>query len=104
MGNAMVFYFPLPDARSLVTIDLGEGLGELFSEYEYDVAQSISRGGRRYLSHGLQREFVTIQRDRMISSSTSAEFASPASAASLNLYSLSAKVADSPVVLENEKK
>jgi hypothetical protein len=73
MGNAMFFYFPLPDARSLVTIDLGEGLGELFSEYEYDVAQSISRGGRRYLSHGLQREFVTIQRDRMISSTTSAE-------------------------------
>ena len=73
MGNAIFFYFPIPDARSLVTIDLGEGLGELFSEYEYDVAQSISRGGRRYLSHGLQREFVTIQRDRMISSSTSAE-------------------------------
>ena len=66
MGNAIFFYFPIPDARKLVTIDLGEGLGELFSEYEYDVAQSISRGGRRYLSHGLQREFVTIQRDRML--------------------------------------
>jgi len=66
MGNAKFYYFPEPDARKLVTIDLGEKLGELFSEYQYDVAESISRGGRRYLSHGLQREFVTIQRDRMI--------------------------------------
>ncbi len=66
MGNAKFYYFPIPDARSLVTIDLGEQLGELFSEYQYDVAESISRGGRRYLSHGLQREFVTIQRDRML--------------------------------------
>ena len=66
MGNAKFYYFPIPDARTLVTIDMGEQLGELFSEYQYDVAESISRGGRRYLSHGLQREFVTIQRDRMI--------------------------------------
>ena len=66
MGNAKFYYFPIPDARQLVTIDLGEKLGELFSEYQYDVAESISRGGRRYLSHGLQREFVTIQRDRML--------------------------------------
>ena len=73
MGNAIFFYFPLPDARSLVTIDLGEGLGELFSEYEIDTTQSLSRGGRRYLTHGLNREFVTIQRDRMISSTTTAE-------------------------------
>lgn len=73
MGNAIFFYFPLPDARSLVTIDLGEGVGELFSEFEVDSSQAISRGGRRYLSNGLQREFVTIQRDRMISGTTSAE-------------------------------
>ncbi len=66
MGNAKFYYFPIPDARTLVTIDMGEQLGELFSEYQYDVAESISRGGRRYLSHGLQREFVTIQRDRML--------------------------------------
>lgn len=66
MGNAKFYYFPEPDARRLVTIDLGEKLGELFSEYQYDVSESISRGGRRYLSHGLQREFVTIQRDRML--------------------------------------
>ena len=66
MGNAKFYYFPEPDARRLVTIDLGEKLGELFSEYQYDVSASISRGGRRYLSHGLQREFVTIQRDRML--------------------------------------
>ena len=66
MGNAKFYYFPIPDARQLKTVDLGEKLGELFSEFQYDVAESISRGGRRYLSHGLQREFVTIQRDRMI--------------------------------------
>lgn len=66
MGNAIFYYFPIPDARALVTIDLGEKLGELFSEYEYDSAESISRGGKRYLSNGLQREFVTIQRDRMV--------------------------------------
>ena len=66
MGNAKFYYFPIPDARGLVTIDLGEKLGELFTDYQYDVAASISRGGRRFLSHGLQREFVTIQRDRML--------------------------------------
>lgn len=66
MGNAKFYYYPEPDARQLRTIDLGEKLGELFSEFEIDVRSSISRGGRRYLSHGLQREFITIQRDRMI--------------------------------------
>ena len=66
MGNAKFFYYPEPDARQLRTIDLGEKLGELFSEFQVDVRSSISRGGRRYLSQGLQREFVTIQRDRMI--------------------------------------
>ena len=66
MGNAKFYYFPEPDARQLRILDLGEKLGELFSEFQYDVTESISRGGRRYLSHGLQREFVTIQRDRML--------------------------------------
>ena len=66
MGNARFYYYPEPDARQLKTIDLGEKLGELFSEFVYDVRSSISRGGRRYLSHGFGREFVTIQRDRMI--------------------------------------
>ena len=66
MGNAKFYYYPEPDSRQLRTIDLGEKLGELFSEFVYDVKSSISRGGRRYLSHGLGREFVTIQRDRML--------------------------------------
>ena len=66
MGNAKFYYYPEPDARQLRTIDLGEKLGELFSEFSYDVRSSISRGGRRYLSYGLSQEFVTIQRDRML--------------------------------------
>lgn len=66
MGNAKFYFFGLPDARFLTTIDLGEKLGELFTENEYDSVQTISRAGRRYLSQGLKREFVTIQRDRMI--------------------------------------
>ena len=66
MGNAKFYYFPIPDGGRLVEIDLGEKLGELFSEFEYDVTGSISRAGRRYMTHGYQREVVTIQRDRML--------------------------------------
>ena len=66
MGNAKFYYFPIPDARTLVTIDLGEKLGELFSEFQINTSQSISKGGRRYLTNGLQREFITIQRDRLL--------------------------------------
>lgn len=66
MGNAKFYYYPEPEGSKLVTIDLGEKLGELFSEFEYDTSDSISRGGRLYRSINSVREVVTIQRDRMI--------------------------------------
>ena len=65
MGTAKFFFYPQPDGSRLSIIDLGEQLGELFSDFEYDVQDGISRDGRQYRSIGMNREIVTIQRDRM---------------------------------------
>ena len=65
MGTAKFFFYPQPDGSRLSIIDLGEQLGELFSDIQYDVQDGISRDGRQYRSIGMNREIVTIQRDRM---------------------------------------
>lgn len=67
MGNAKFFYYPQPSATSyLETIDLGEPLAELFSEYEIDAQDGVSYTGRRYRTVARISEVVRIQRDRMI--------------------------------------
>ena len=66
MGNAVFYYYPSPNSSKLVTIDMGEKLGQLYSELNYDSVDSISRGGRLYRSISSVQEVVTIQRDRMI--------------------------------------
>lgn len=63
MGNA-AFYFYGSNAQ-LITIDLGEGISELFSEWEIDAATGVSLSGSMRRVTGLYREVVTIQRDRM---------------------------------------
>jgi hypothetical protein len=68
MGNSKFFYYPMPNATHLQTIDLGEVVGELFSDFELDVVDADRRSGGFSRSVGMSREIVTIQRDRMVGS------------------------------------
>lgn len=66
MGNAAFYFFPQPNGNQLVTIDLGEGLSEMYSDFEWDSNTTVSIAGLQQRSNGMTREIVTIQRDRMI--------------------------------------
>ena len=63
--SAKFFFYPQPSGNHKVTIDLGEGLAELFSDY--DVMANDGRGmdGSLFRSVGRNGEVITIQRDRM---------------------------------------
>ena len=63
MGNAAFYYYG--SNAQLITIDLGEGVNELYSEWEIDAATGVSLSGSMRRVTGLYREQVTIQRDRM---------------------------------------
>lgn len=65
MGNAKFFYYPQPDGRHLVEIDLGEPLGELQSEFEHDAVDAVTQSGAIFRSVSRGGEVITIQRDRM---------------------------------------
>jgi hypothetical protein len=66
MGNAKFYYFSRPAGISyLQTIDLQEGLAELFSEFEIDAQDGVSYTGRRFRTISRLSEIVRIQRDRM---------------------------------------
>lgn len=67
MGNAKFYYHPQPVGTQpqLVEIDMGEALGELQSEFVYDVADAITQSGAIFRSVGRGSEIVEIQRDRM---------------------------------------
>lgn len=75
MGNAKFFYYPKPSITSfLETIDLGEPLAELFSDYEIDAQDGVSYTGRRYRTVSRVSEVIRIQRDRMIDGETNAAY------------------------------
>ena len=66
MGNAKFYYFARPSSLSyLQTIDLQEGLAELFSEFDIDAQDGVSYTGRRYRTISRVSEIIRIQRDRM---------------------------------------
>tara|TARA_R100000655_G_scaffold24339_1_gene48929 strand:+ start:4772 stop:5647 length:876 start_codon:yes stop_codon:yes gene_type:complete len=65
MGNAKFWFYPEPDGRHLVEIDMGEALGELSSNFFHDVIDGITYSGGISRSVGRGGEVVTIQRDRM---------------------------------------
>lgn len=65
MGNAKFFYYPQPDGRHLVEIDLQEPIAELQSEISHDAVDGITQGGGIFRSIGRGGEGITIQRDRM---------------------------------------
>ena len=57
MGNAAFWFYP--SGAHLVTINLGEQLGELFTDFEVDAATGTSLSGRMRRVVGLQREIIT---------------------------------------------
>jgi hypothetical protein len=65
MGNPKFYYFPQPNGSRLVTIDIGEPLAELFSDFEVTAATSVALNGGMRRTTGTHREVVTIQRDRL---------------------------------------
>ena len=68
MGNAKFYYTPEPFGSSarLTTIDLGEALGEMYSDISVEAVDAVSLNGSIQRSVGKTQEVVTIQRDRMI--------------------------------------
>ena len=65
MGNAKFYFYPEPSGNKLVTIDLGEALGELFSEWQKDVSDGVAYDGSIFRTIGRTQEVINIQRDRM---------------------------------------
>jgi hypothetical protein len=65
MGNATFWFYPQPDGRHLVEIDMGEALGELSSAYMHDAIDGVTYSGGIFRSVGRGGEIVSIQRDRM---------------------------------------
>ena len=65
MGNATFWFYPQPDGRHLVEIDMGQALGELSSSIQHDVIDGLTYSGGIYRTVAAGGELVTIQRDRM---------------------------------------
>jgi hypothetical protein len=68
MGNAKFFYYPEPHGSFAhpVILDLGEALGEMYSDMITEAVDAISLTGSMSRSVGRMQEIVTIQRDRMV--------------------------------------
>ena len=74
MGNAKFYYYPQPASIPYLTsVDLGEPLAELFSEFDIDAQDGVSYTGRRYRTVARIIEVIRIQRDRMIDGETKAK-------------------------------
>ena len=63
--SAKFYFYPNPISNHLVSIDLGESLGELYSDWEYLSSSSTTMNGKIQTSVMLNREIITISRDRM---------------------------------------
>lgn len=65
MGNAKFWYYPNPGG-GVQTIDMGEGLAELYCDWEVDAESAVDMSGGSHRTVGMMREIVTIERDRML--------------------------------------
>ena len=68
--GAKFYYYPQPTGNHLVTIDLQEDLAEYYCEYEVTAGSSESMNGKIHQTTMLNREIITIVRDRMQGSET----------------------------------
>ena len=66
MGTPKFYFFPQPDGTRLFEIDLGETLAEMFSEFQVDSTTAVSFDGGIYRQTSVNREIITIQRDRFL--------------------------------------
>ena len=66
MGNAKFYFTPMPNGSHTVVIDLGEALGEMYSDILFDAVDAVGFTGAISRSVGRTQEIVTIQRDRMV--------------------------------------
>ena len=68
MGNAKFYFYPEPHGSYAhpVIIDMGEALGEMYSEMITEAVDAVSLTGSMSRSVGRMQELVTIQRDRML--------------------------------------
>tara|TARA_Y100000593_G_C4323788_1_gene345533 strand:+ start:19731 stop:20534 length:804 start_codon:yes stop_codon:yes gene_type:complete len=73
MGNSKFWYYPEPNGTRLEIIDLGEQLGEFFTDFEMDAKDGIGYDGGIKRTVGAIREIITIQRDRLILAETVAQ-------------------------------
>ena len=64
--SAKFWYYPEPNGSQLVEIDLGEDLGELFSDMQFETVDAVGFTGGIQRSVGRTGEVVTIQRDRLL--------------------------------------
>ncbi len=62
MGNSKFWFYP--SNAQLVEIDLGEKIAELFIEFDVNASTGVSMSGQMRRITGLNREMITIQRDR----------------------------------------
>lgn len=63
--SAKFFFYPQPNGNQLITIDLGEELAEMYSDWEYTSSTGEAMNGKMTTTTQLNREIVTIIRDRM---------------------------------------
>lgn len=63
--SAKFFFYPQPTGNQLITIDLGEDLAELYSDWDYTSSTGQAMNGKMTTTTQLNREIVTIIRDRM---------------------------------------
>ena len=63
--SAKFFFYPEPVGNHLVTIDLGEDLAEFYTEIQYTHDSNSTMTGKMHQTTMLNREVVTIVRDRM---------------------------------------
>ena len=65
MANPKFWFYPTPGG-GVQSIDMGEGLAELYSDWEVDAESAVDMSGGSYRTVGMMREIVTIERDRML--------------------------------------
>lgn len=62
--GAKFYYYPMPIGNQLKTISI-EDLGEFYSDWEYTSGSGVTMAGKMQTSVMLNREVITISRDRL---------------------------------------
>ena len=63
--GALFRFYPMPIGNQLIVINLNEKLAELYSDWQYESSTGQTMNGKLRTSTMLNREVITIIRDRM---------------------------------------